>query len=413
MAFYPGPFLPLLDIGGNPLTEFDFCSPPSGEASHTKYGPGATYNYSSYQSWASQCSTLGSIPMLLLHHVTTIFSEGESISSSYPENQYFNVGLNSHYKQDPYVTPEEYIVYHNYSHYSNNAGWTLIVSNIRKDGNYWRYNYTRSESRWYFVRIYDTPTNVCPPGTVYNDITKTCDVLPGYIWDGSLGAYVLDEDYCENVSCETISFTPTHLGSSCSSYSEPYEYTCNYFPGGVLDINVQIENIELSSLTPPDSFIALYSGGIEIGRLTVAEIQAGSIVTHAFTVESNPITINNLGTLMIHQAGGIDFDITVFSAIGSNTNCYLPDTNVDGTKPDLECFYIGPPGLLPPENNCRPVAGCVVPASVILVPDNIEDATVPGYDIILELDTSNQEPLTGDCELLIDDCYDVDINEGE
>lgn len=190
MAFYTGPFLPLVDIYGAPLTSIDFCDPESGNSSATIYGPGASYPYNAAQAYQSICADLGGVQMLLLHHVTTIYTEGSAGSTKYPENQYVNNGVNYHYKEDPYQNPETYIVHHNYSHYNNNAGWTLIVSNIVWNVNHWTYDFIKSESRWYFIEVYDTPSNVCPTGTVYNDLTKTCDVLPGWVWDNFLSIYI-------------------------------------------------------------------------------------------------------------------------------------------------------------------------------------------------------------------------------
>ncbi len=55
---------------------------------------------------------------------------------------------------------------------------------------YWRFNYSKAKANVEMVSYSVPADQICPPGTILNLLTGTCDVTDGWSWDPITGAYI-------------------------------------------------------------------------------------------------------------------------------------------------------------------------------------------------------------------------------
>ena len=99
--------------------------------------------------------------------------------------------------------PGDVIYYHGDKFGDNN--YTIIIPErvewVRIFG-YWYWYGTAIHVSVTFFTIAEPIDNICPPGTVFNPVTGTCDVLPGYSWNSGCNSYISN-------NCVTLSHYDT------------------------------------------------------------------------------------------------------------------------------------------------------------------------------------------------------------
>lgn len=202
MAYYTGPYYtgPFEDplFVQDPLTGSCPVIKATRKEGLTK-GPGWGYPYSYLNTggYTSSCNT--SYKYILHHTYTTKSSINRTNQPSCPNSWGNQQGITGRYPLTS--TLDDVGSYDTYGNTDLGAQYYEYHDCVQNPDNTWNYTYTtwKTTMRFVYVPTYD---NICPPGTVYNPDTGTCDVLDGWYWDPETEGYVASREYCLAISGE-------------------------------------------------------------------------------------------------------------------------------------------------------------------------------------------------------------------
>ena len=179
--FYKGPFLHDPDLR---LPTLDFCHLGLEKETGTIYGPG--YGVVEFDDPQTQYGGGCNKNIFILHHKwTTLYTEDYVSSTSSHPKDVFGYGAIGTYR--PTANPKPPGVSAFYTDYSNLAyrGAHAITYKFKEMSHgYYIFTKTTKITFHVFIAMTDIPGNVCPPGTVFNPVTGTCDVLDDWFWNG-------------------------------------------------------------------------------------------------------------------------------------------------------------------------------------------------------------------------------------
>lgn len=258
----------------------------------------------------------------------------------------------------PVAMPEDFGgFYTDWTNISSLKGSVYVSSAITHETDQYVYVETTTITTQHIYLSYNGSEEICPPGTVYNPDTGTCDVLPGYEWNPDSESYcqqgefeilnntdfssLVSETEATDWTSDGVVFNSTsqsdytgsiaHFGDATCEYVSQLITTDNgeyrYNPTMTYAIDIAYVNINGAS---SDSTISINIGG-EINVYTIERIESefnltSGVYSYATGEEmlrlefpAPSVTPSALAVAEIWQTGDITLEVSHFGITG-----YLP-----------------------------------------------------------------------------------------